>query len=145
MLVLVVIDSMSLLKGSLVAVTSTYVLMLVLVLLDGIGNELLIAALYIYSIFGGLVLLTCYLLWGLPAHLMLKKFGKTDWRWYVILGALPGIVFVLILRPFGNDAWYYLLGQGVSLGAIGAFCSIVLWFTVVRKTCKSQPLLAERE
>jgi len=63
---------MKLLRASLFALISTYLLMLLLVLLDGIEPDLVFEALLANAYIGSLALLLTYILWILPAHLLLK-------------------------------------------------------------------------
>jgi len=66
--------------------------------------------------------------WGLPIHLVLKRYGKTNIIWYILAGILPCFVAVFVFYPFGKDEFQTLIMQATMLSIVGALVSSVFWF-----------------
>lgn len=85
----------------------------------------------------GLVGLLVILGWGLPLHFALAMFERTSWVWYAAVGLLPGPVFVLGLKPFGNDVVQDLLIQAGHCSLIGVVAALVFWYIAVHAKAHS--------
>lgn len=93
----------------------------------GWDGALLIATMA--SIIGLIVIL----LWGVPVHLLLKNYKKTQLHWYLISGVFPSFIIVFVFLPFGKDTLNELLIQSVVLGIVGALAAGVFGFFANRK------------
>ena len=72
--------------------------------------------------------------WALPTHLLLRRYGKDRLSSYLIAGAIPGPLIVLVFLPFGHDSAPDLLLQSLFGAVVGVFAAAVFWLTCVRAT-----------
>ena len=70
----------------------------------------------------------CIIVWGVPVHMLLKRYEKTKLRWYLVSGALPGFIVVFTFYPFGRDAFGTLLIQSTMLSVVGVLAAGVFWY-----------------
>lgn len=78
-----------------------------------------------------LVAIAVLLVWGLPAHFLLKKFGHSNVSWYVLVAIIPGFLFIYIFKPFGDDTHSDLLTQALFCSLCGVVGAVVFWFIAV--------------
>ena len=88
----------------------------------GWDGALLIAS--VASVIAALVTL----LWGVPTHMLLKRYSKTQLHWYLLSGVFPGFIIVFVLYPFGKDTFNDLLVQSVMFGVVGMLAAGVFGF-----------------
>ena len=69
------------------------------------------------------------LVWGIPTHIYMHRKNLKSWTYYLLSGFVPGIVFVYVFKPFGDEAPYDLFLQAVQCGAIGSFIAVVFWLS----------------
>ena len=79
------------------------------------------------------------LIWGLPTHILLQRKNLKALKYYLLSGLVPGIFFVYIFKPFGQEAPYNLFLQAIQCGVVGSFIAGVfwLWFNKLRITSYS--------
>lgn len=70
---------------------------------------------------------------ALPLHYALTRAGKIGIGWYTVPGMLIGPVFVLALKPFGDDPTSWLIVQSLVCGLLGAIGAAIFWFIAVRQ------------
>ena len=124
---------MKLLKSGVLSILLMWVVVVVFFFVAGIGNELQVASTLGAAIVSPIVIATAFLVWGLPAYLVLNKLNKSSPSWYALAGFVPGPIFIAHFKPFGNDALQYLLYQSVFCGVIGALGAVIFWYGMVRK------------
>jgi len=70
---------------------------------------------------------------ALPLHYVLTRAGKVGIGWYAVPGMLIGPVFVLALKPFGQDSASGLIVQSLVCALLGAIGAAIFWFIAVRQ------------
>lgn len=70
-------------------------------------------------------------IWALPVHMVLRRYGVSNITWYIFLAIIPGFVFIYVFKPFGNDTHIDLLGQVLFCSLCGVLAAVVFWFITV--------------
>jgi hypothetical protein len=65
------------------------------------------------------------IIWGLPVHWLLQSRGRVSLLSYAAAGALPAVLLVPTLKPFGEDTVPQLLLQTFTFGVTGAIAAMV--------------------
>ena len=125
--------AMKLLKSVTLSILSMWAVTVVYFWVSGIGNDLQVAATLGAAVGSPLVIVAVYILWGIPIHVVLRKYRKSSIVWYVIAGFLPGPIFIAFFKPFGNDALQYLFYQSLLCGVIGVIGAALFWYNMVRE------------
>jgi hypothetical protein len=74
-----------------------------------------------------LVALAVLVVWGLPVHWFLKSRNRESLLSYAVAGALPAVLLVPSLKPFGDDTVPHLMLQAFTLSVTGAVAALVFW------------------
>lgn len=67
----------------------------------------------------------------LPLHYALTRIGKVGSLWYILPGMLTGPMFVLSLKPFGQDTVPGLALQSLYCGFLGTVGAAMFWYIAV--------------
>ena len=70
-------------------------------------------------------------IWVIPAHLILKHFGRTQVTWYVFTVLVPTFSVVYGFKPFRRDSAIDLLMQASFCGFVGTLGVITFWYILV--------------
>jgi hypothetical protein len=124
---------MKLIRSGVLSVFAMWAVAVAVFWVSGIGNELQVATTLGAAIVSPVIIIAAFLLWGLPVHLLLIKYRKSSFGWYVLAGFLPGPIFIGFFKPFGNDPFQYLLNQSLFCGVIGIIGAALFWYSMVRK------------
>jgi len=76
---------------------------------------------------------------ALPLHFVLARSGKVDMGWYTVPGMLIGPLFVLGLKPFGQDPASGLVVQSLICSFLGVVGAATFWFFAVRQPRLTRP------
>ena len=68
---------------------------------------------------------------ALPLHYALARAEKVSIGWYTVPGMLIGLVFVITLKPFGQDSASWLAVQSLVCGLLGAIGAAIFWLIAV--------------
>jgi hypothetical protein len=74
-----------------------------------------------------LVALAVLVAWGLPIHWFLKSRKRESLLSYAVAGALPAVLLVPALKPFGDDTVPDLILQAFTFSATGVVAALVFW------------------
>jgi len=123
------------LRVSITVVGLVFFVTLLFGLADSIGKHFP-SSLYISLLIAGVaslvaIFVTC--LWAIPMHLILNKFNRRSYFWYLILAIVPSFFFIYVFRPFGKDSARDLVIQAMSCSVIGSIGAFVFWYIVVYK------------
>jgi hypothetical protein len=124
----------NILIASLAFLLTVFALVFLVALIDSIGSDF--GDIRISAVIAGvatLVALIVLVVWAIPIHFLLGKFGKVKYCWYVLPALLPGFVFVYWLKPFGRDPDLHLLLQALFCSFVGVVSSLVFWYLAVFK------------
>jgi len=81
-------------------------------LIDSIGRDFPTAVIsLVIAFFASTVALIVVVVWAIPVHLLLQKYGCSNVLWYIFAAIVPSFTFIYWLKPFGNDKQIDLLGQ----------------------------------
>lgn len=73
------------------------------------------------------------LLWGLPIHIFLNWLNKRNFIWYAIAAMIPGPLFIIFLKPFGEDDLGGLLNQSILCSGLGLLGAYTFWYFAARE------------
>jgi len=124
---------MKLFKFGTLSILVMWAVTVIITWLSGIGNDLQLVSTLGVAMVSPIVLTLFFTIWALPIHLILNTKNKNNMAWYVLIGFLPGPIFITAFKPFGNDALQYLISQSLYCGVIGIIGAVYFWYFMVQK------------
>ncbi len=103
-----------------------------------IGSDAVGLGLWVVLLMVVLVTPILFLIWMLPLHLLFSRLHFQNIKVYLLTGFVPWPVLFVLLRPLGNEPFWYLVYHsafGGIVGLVGAACFYYL--SVHRKNSKS--------
>jgi len=64
---------------------------------------------------------------GLPMHLILVRMGRVKAIYYAFFGFLVPTLVTVVIHPFGEDGFGWIIVQSISLGLFGAVIAVIFW------------------
>ena len=119
--------------ANLAAIVSVFVATLIISVVGSIGQQFQPLWSLLLAVVAALVAMPITLIWATPMHLLIRKFKGESVLWYLLIAVIPSILFIYILKPFGEDSAKDLATQAFFCSVIGYIAAMSFWYFSVYK------------
>lgn len=118
--------------SSVLVVLIVFAVTFIVSLIDAIGYDFpTVVISFLIASVAAIVALIVVVVWAIPVHFLLRRYGFSNIAWYVVAAIIPSFTFIYWLKPFGNDKPMELITQALFCSLAGGLGSVVFWYLVV--------------
>lgn len=101
--------------------------------ISNIGNDAVGFGLWVVLLMVVLVTPILFLVWMLPLHLLFNRLHLRNFKAYLLAGFVPWPVLFAILRPLGDEPFWYLVYHSVFGGIVGMAGAATFFYLAVHR------------